>query len=302
MGAGTPLRSASVAGPVDEGPGADGTAPGAGRADGARGRGGEDGPAAGPDGPRRTARPPAPARRGPRTTGRTAPGPGRDGRDDLHHARPAGPFEGRGPAGEHDRAAARLARLGLTAPPGPDPVAGLPLDRWVRTRLGRHGDPGVPWAEARPLARALVDLLDRVHGAGLALRDLHPGRVVVRPDGRPLLLHPEPYPAPPAGTTTLRRTAYADDRHALGGLLFLLATGHRPHLAEEFPQARPEAPDPRPPAERLRRWLALAALDGRTARRLAPSVLGLRADAPADRWTLPRVRAALDGPDAASGG
>lgn len=299
MGAGTPLRSASVAGPVDEGPGAVGTAPGAGRADGARGRGGEDGRAAGPDGPRRTARPPEPARRGPRTTGRTAPGPDRDGTD-PHHARPVGPFEGRGPTGEHDRASARPARQDLTVTPGP--AAGLPLDHWVRTRLGRHGDPGVPWAEARPLARALVDLLDRVHATGLALRGLHPGQVLVRPDGRPLLLHPEPYPAPPAGTTALRRTAYADDRHALGGLLFLLATGHRPHLAEEFPQARPEAPHPRPPAERLRRWLALAALDGGTARRLAPSVLGLRADDPADRWTLARVRAALDGPDTASGG
>ncbi|MGV9270339.1 class III lanthionine synthetase LanKC N-terminal domain-containing protein [Kitasatospora sp. NPDC003701] len=236
-------------------------------------------------------------------------------------------------------------------------IAGQPLGSWVAARLRRDGSPDVDWAEAGPLVHALLDLVERVHGLGLVLRDLSPGNVLVRPDGSLRLVDLElaaeagraagsagtpGYRAPEQGPGRLalvtggaggtdagrsvRGSAARDgaacagrgrdvlgrdflvgprvlpegtcvaepavDLYALGGLLFLLATGHDPLLPEDLPQARPVG-------ERLGRWLALAARSGDTARRLAPVVLGLRAEEPERRWSLSRVRCALAGaPDA----
>ncbi|MCG6493311.1 hypothetical protein [Kitasatospora sp. A2-31] len=220
-------------------------------------------------------------------------------------------------------------------------IAGQPLGSWVAARLRRDSRPDVDWAEAGPMARRLLDLLQRVHELGLVLRDLSPGNVLVQPDGSLRLVDlelaaeagrrvgsagtpgyraPEQGPgrlalvgAAPAGTAagagagagagaaagTGRRVGRpgrvtdglcvaepAADRYALGGLFFLLATGHDPLLPEDLPHARPVA-------DRLGRWLALAARSGETARRLAPVVLGLRAEEPELRWGLDRVREAL---------
>ncbi|MGW2372079.1 class IV lanthionine synthetase LanL [Kitasatospora sp. NPDC001683] len=185
-------------------------------------------------------------------------------------------------------------------------IAGQPLGSWVAARLRRDGSPDVDWAEAGPVAHGLLDLVERVHAQGLVLRDLSPGNVMVRPDGSLRLVDLElaaetgrragtagtpGYRAPeqgrlaPAGSSL---AAPAVDLYALGGLLFLLATGHDPLLPEDLPQARPVA-------ERLGRWLALAARSGATARRLAPVVLGLRAEEPAARWGVARAREALGG-------
>ncbi|MEE1787779.1 hypothetical protein PUR71_33455 [Streptomyces sp. SP17BM10] len=187
-------------------------------------------------------------------------------------------------------------------------IAGQPLGSWVAARLRRDGSPDVDWAEAEPMARALLDLVERVHAEGLVLRDLSPGNVMVRPDGGLRLVDLElaaetGRPAGAAGTPGYRApeqgpgrlslvtdgTCVADpavDLYALGGLLFLLATGHDPLLPEDLPHARPVT-------ERLTRWLTLAARTGATARRLAPAVLGLRADTPSERWGVAEVRAAI---------
>ncbi|MFJ3215023.1 lanthionine synthetase LanC family protein [Kitasatospora sp. NPDC086801] len=193
-------------------------------------------------------------------------------------------------------------------------IAGQPLGAWVAARLRRDGSPDVDWAEAGPVAHALLDLVEQVHAQGLVLRDLSPGNVMVRPDGRLRLVDLElaaetGRPAGSAGTPGYRApeqgpgrltlvhdgTCVADpavDLYALGGLLFLLATGHDPLLPDDLPQARPVT-------ERLGRWLTLAARTGSTARRLTPAVLGLRAEQPGQRWSLAQVRAELAGGAAA---
>ncbi|MBV6696072.1 protein kinase/lanthionine synthetase C family protein [Kitasatospora aureofaciens] len=187
-------------------------------------------------------------------------------------------------------------------------IAGQPLGSWVTARLRRDGTPDVDWTEAEPIARALLDLVSRVHAEGLVLRDLSPGNVMVRPDGTLRLVDLElaaeaGRPAGSAGTPGYRApeqgpgrltvvtdgTCLADpaaDLYALGGLYFLLATGHDPVLPEDLPQARPVT-------ERLTRWLTLAARTGTTARRLAPAILALRAEEAAERWSLAQVREAL---------
>ncbi|WP_370221388.1 lanthionine synthetase LanC family protein [Kitasatospora sp. MAP12-22] len=184
-------------------------------------------------------------------------------------------------------------------------VPGQALDSWVAARLAGDGTPQVPWAAARPLALALVDLVEQAHAAGVLLCGLAPGAVVVAPDGLPRLqdlaaaCSTDTGGADPGGRAAdsqAARAAMAADRYALGGLLLLLATGHDPLLAQQPPQARPVPEQPRPARSTgpgLGRWLALATRDGLTARRLAPAVLGLRAEDPARRWQLPEVREAL---------
>ncbi|MDH6131924.1 serine/threonine protein kinase [Kitasatospora sp. MAA4] len=209
-------------------------------------------------------------------------------------------------------------------------LPGQSLDSWVAARLPGDGTPGglpgVPWAEARPMALALLDLVEQVHAAGLVLRGLAPDRVIVLPDGRPLLADlaaacpagavatpavatpavATPAAAPPTGrpgyrapeqdTTAITLALYGSypaepeaDRFALGGLFFLLATGHHPLLPPSLPRSRPEP-------ERLARWLALASREGLTARRLSAAVLGLRAEQPQRRWGTSQVREALGAP------
>ncbi|MER5638487.1 class IV lanthionine synthetase LanL [Kitasatospora sp. NPDC002227] len=181
-------------------------------------------------------------------------------------------------------------------------IPGVTLASWVAARLRRDGSPDIDWAEAGPMALALTELLERVHQQGLVLRDLAPGNVMVRPDGALRLVDLElaataGTTAGTAGTPGYRApeqgpgdtTAVADqsaDLYALGGLFFLLATGHDPLLPED-------APLPRPAAERIGRWLEQAARSGSTARRLAPIVLALRSAEPDRRWSLARTREAL---------
>ncbi|MFJ7911087.1 hypothetical protein [Kitasatospora sp. NPDC096204] len=254
--------------------------------------------------------------------------PGDDGEDRSVPRGPGGERAGTGAREALRHEAALLDRLAGWGPaarpleltdredsvfPVQERITGQPLGGWVAARLRRDGGPGVDWAEAGPLAHGLLDLVERVHTQGLVLCDLSPGNVTVRPDGTLRLVDLERateagelagaagtpgYRAPehgPGRLTLAARGRVADpavDLYALGGLLFLLATGHDPLLPEDLPRARPVS-------ERLGRWLALAARTGGTARRLAPAVLGLRAEDPEQRWPVARVRAALNEDDPA---
>ncbi|MGW1375544.1 class IV lanthionine synthetase LanL [Streptomyces sp. NPDC002446] len=206
--------------------------------------------------------------------------------------------------------AGMLARL---APAGPAPsplelvqrdgrlflvreeVPGSTLARWVTAALTDADDPGVPWPVAAPLAAALVRLVADVHARGLVLGDLAPGNVIVRPDGAVRVIDLEctaerGQPVGRAGTPGYRapETATAEapvadprsDLFALGGLLFLLATGHSP-------------PPPDNAAGVPRSWLSLAARSGETARRLAPVICALRRTEPALRPPPAQVLTAL---------
>ncbi|MEU5186392.1 class IV lanthionine synthetase LanL [Streptomyces klenkii] len=156
---------------------------------------------------------------------------------------------------------------------------------------GGDGRPGVPWPVAAPLVEALFALVEAVHGAGVAVGDLAPGNVIVRPDGGLRLIDLESaarageavglagtpgYRAPGRGTDADPR----DDLFALGGLLFLLATGHDP-------------PPPDAAGGVPHGWLRLTAREGEAARRLTPLINGLRSTARGSRMPLPHARAEL---------
>ncbi|WP_367134844.1 MULTISPECIES: class IV lanthionine synthetase LanL [Streptomyces] len=170
-------------------------------------------------------------------------------------------------------------------------VPGTTLSQWVTEHSSAGAGPGVPWPVAAPLAEALLELVGAVHGLGLVIGDLAPGNVIVRPGGGLRLIDLELAAGPGeavgrAGTPGYRapgaRTAAdpRDDLFALGGLLFLLATGQNP-------------PPPDGAGGVPRSWLSLAASEGETARRLTPLISGLRRTTPGRRTPLPRARATL---------
>lgn len=179
-------------------------------------------------------------------------------------------------------------------------LPGVPLRHWVRDRVA--GRASVPARPAADLARRLVGLLGEVHGAGVVLRDLCPTNVVVDKVGVPRLV--DLAAATEAGRLARRAGAPgylapelrygpehlladpAEDLFSLGALLFLLATGNDPVLA-------PDDPADRAPVDRIAGWLQVVTDADETARMLAPAILGLMAQDPAERWSLADAEAYL---------
>lgn len=168
-------------------------------------------------------------------------------------------------------------------------LEGRPLRAWVAELTGTG--PGVPAAQAVPMAHRLIELVQKVHAAGVVIGDLSPTNVLVGPDDAVSLVDLEM--ATPigkrvtrAGTPGYRDTRCtgghaaadpAEDAFSLGTLLFLLATGSDP----VFPD------DGRSVQRRLAAWLGHAAAD----HPLRPAIVRLTAPAPEDRGPL-----TLDGP------
>nr|WP_220783916.1 class IV lanthionine synthetase LanL [Streptomyces sp. 1114.5] len=190
-----------------------------------------------------------------------------------------------------------------------DLIPGRNLQQWTAEHLDR-GDGQVPVAAARTLARRLVGLVGELHAAGLVLRDLKPGNVIMTPQDRPVLVDLElavrfGATAHPAGTRGFTDPGYLDgpsvepvvgpvpapgpeaDCFSLGATLLHAVAGISPVLAADSAPARPAG-------ERLAALLAAAAADLPALRALAPLITGLTAEMPR-RWTVARAAAFLDG-------
>lgn len=179
-------------------------------------------------------------------------------------------------------------------------LSGVSFTRWVSAHATET--PGVPPTLALPMARQLLALVSGVHHTGLVIRNLSPSKVLVAPDGRPMLIDLDSACA--AGETARRidadscrapeqcagsgpyEASTTEDLYGLGALLFLMAIGTDPTL--------PAHDDGHDREDRLTTWLRAAAVRGETARRLAPAALGLLADDPAHRCDLVTAAARLE--------
>jgi len=118
-------------------------------------------------------------------------------------------------------------------------VAGAALADWIKPRR--------PLSEAhvRALVMPLLDGLEVVHKAGYAHRDVKPGNIYMRDDESPVLLDFGSARMQAAELTAIVSPGYApleqyhaqgnqgpwSDLYALGGVLYWLVTGNRPHEA-----------------------------------------------------------------------
>ncbi|MEN3359735.1 MAG: hypothetical protein V7637_3717 [Mycobacteriales bacterium] len=183
-----------------------------------------------------------------------------------------------------------------------EPVDGLTLRQWV---VAHAASGGVPVEAGLAVARRLVVLVDAVHRAGLVLVDVSPNNIIVDAAGELWLIDVDHAAAPGAAIYPVGTPGYtppehrpqqdrsvvlrsAADLYGLGALLFLLAVGTDPALAEDDPPGRPSQ-------DRLQAWLAAAA-DRPLVPWLAEPVLGLMRQVPGSRWRLDRLRQFLDRP------
>ena len=118
-------------------------------------------------------------------------------------------------------------------------VEGAALTDWMKTRR--------PLSEAlaSSLIGPLLDGLQVVHRAGILHRDIKPGNIYVREDGTPVLLDFGSARQRSSDLTTIVSPGFApfeqyhehgnqgpwSDVYALGGVLYWMVTGNRPHEA-----------------------------------------------------------------------
>jgi serine/threonine protein kinase len=118
-------------------------------------------------------------------------------------------------------------------------VEGAPLSEWIKTQR--------PLSEAylRAFLMPLLDGLEAVHRAGYTHRDIKPGNIYVRDDLTPVLLDFGSARMQASELTAVVSPGYApfeqyhaqgnqgpwSDLYALGGVLYWMVTGNRPHEA-----------------------------------------------------------------------
>ena len=182
-------------------------------------------------------------------------------------------------------------------------LTGQTLADWVRHRLvpGSRLNQALPVRDVRSLAVQIVDVVAKVHAAGLRLGDLTPTNLMVCQDGSVRCIDLEGigrfgaprvpigtpgYVSPEFGTQAIE-PGVANDLYALGAVLFFLVTGANPVLLDDDDGTR---------EDRLSRLFDLLGFRQRRGpRALGATVLRLMADDPAARWPLDRVRAQLAG-------
>src|SRR3954469_20139616 len=118
-------------------------------------------------------------------------------------------------------------------------VEGAPLADWIKDRRP------LPEAHLRAFFMPLLEGLEVVHKAGYTHRDIKPGNVYVREDDTPVLLDFGSARMQAAERTAIVSPGYApfeqyhatgnqgpwSDLYALGGVLYWIITGNRPHEA-----------------------------------------------------------------------
>lgn len=184
-------------------------------------------------------------------------------------------------------------------------LTGRSLADWVTYRLtpGSRLADALPPRDVVPLAAQIVDVVGKVHAAGLRVGDLTPNNLMVCDDGAVRCIDLEGAgrlgaPMAPIGTPAycapeFRRwvieqvdPGVAGDLYALGAVLFFLTTGADPAILDNDDNTR---------QDRLSLLFDLLASGSAAADTLRPVVFGLMADDPADRWPLDKVRAHLSG-------
>jgi serine/threonine protein kinase len=118
-------------------------------------------------------------------------------------------------------------------------VEGAALTDWMKARRP------IVEAQAAALVGPLLDGLEVVHKAGFLHRDIKPGNIYVRDDGSPVLLDFGSARQKSSDLTTIVSPGFApfeqyhndgnqgpwSDLYALGGVLYWMVTGHKPHEA-----------------------------------------------------------------------
>jgi hypothetical protein len=180
-------------------------------------------------------------------------------------------------------------------------VPGLSLRHWVTERVSADWrGRGAPLGTAVSLAGRLVDLLAGIHERDVVCRDFNPNNVMITPDEQVKLVDLEHMVSPGALVSRIHTPGYAApeqtaappvgpapdqtaDVFSLGATLLFLASGVEPMLADDEPAARPVH-------DRLGELIAR--LGGRmpAVARLAPVLLALMRQDPAQRWDLSRAR------------
>lgn len=149
-------------------------------------------------------------------------------------------------------------------------VRGLPLDRYAARERLSAGD------RARLVAR-VADAVARLHARGFLHCDLKPGNVLVRPDGRPILIDLDvgralgeaaavgsagtpPYMSPEQLARGARPVGPASDVYALGVVAFELLAGVRPRAAagSDLAALYAASAEPLEPLRRHAPWIAPA--------------------------------------------
>ncbi len=180
-------------------------------------------------------------------------------------------------------------------------LAGTSLRQWVLDRVRRTG-PRRHVGEALSVAGRLAALMDRVHAAGVVLRDFTPNNVMVLPDGELRLIDLElavvlaegadeslaggtpGYGAPEQFLGAA--PSVTADYFGLGATVCFLLTGADPYLAEDDPGGRVFG-------VRLRTWLASGAPVVALPQHLQEAILGLMADDPDRRATSADLQRSL---------
>jgi serine/threonine protein kinase len=118
-------------------------------------------------------------------------------------------------------------------------VEGAPLGDWIKPRRP------LPEAHLRALVMPLLEGLEVVHKAGYTHRDIKPGNIYMREDDTPVLLDFGSARMQASELTAVVSPGYApfeqyhtqgnqgpwSDLYALGGVLYWVVTGNRPHEA-----------------------------------------------------------------------